>query len=199
MDYYSRFEEIHQQLSQCVAEILNRSSRDEVSDHPLSFLKSETSSPKRHLLIVVDDLDRLFLDQALKLLENIRFFFDLERTIVVFGINDQVLTKAVNKTYGDLFPGESFLEKVFVWSYELQPIAFDWNYIQNFHFKDVAKELNSVKGEVISLATGLDALPHRKWVRIANRCENYLSTWVLIPTRCLIVFGWRYFMKPFLR
>ncbi len=174
-DYYSRFEEIHQQLSQCVAEILDRSSSNPDFNHPLASLNQEASFPERHLLIVVDDLDRLFPDQALKLLENIRFFFDLERTIVVFGVNDQVLTRAVNQTYGALFPGESFLEKIFVWTYELQPMAFDWDYMQNFHFRDVAEKLKPIEEEVINLASGLDALPHRKWVRIANRCENYLS------------------------
>ncbi len=173
--YYSQFETIHQQLAECVSQILEGVSSFS-NTHPLEVLKPRGSAPEPHLLLVVDDLDRLFPDRALKLLENIRFFFDLERTLVVFGINDQVLTEAVNETYRGLFSGESFLEKVFVWSHELQPVHFDWNYMKSFHFGEVAENLAPIEGELTQLAAGLDALPHRKWVRIANRCENYLLT-----------------------
>jgi len=174
-EYYSKFEDIHKGLDRCVSKILEGRSAPLEEGHPLAHLKPESASkPEPHLLVVVDDLDRLFPDNALTLIENIRFFFDLKRTIVLFGVNDQVLTGAVSQRFGNLFPGESFIEKIFVWSYELQPVSFEWNYMKSFHFKDIATRLECIKKEIRELSS-LDALPHRKWVRIANRCENYLS------------------------
>lgn len=186
IEYCSRFESIFPKL-QKLAEDITGSYNAELSAPWTDFQNwKEQVAPALqpiapHLIIIVDDLDRLLPDRAVNLLESIRFFLMLPKTIVILGINDQVLGKAIEIRYRDpinaepYFSGAEFMEKLFQWSVELPSQAYH-THMDDIHFGDVKTLLeNNMPAQKDSLVTSLDALTHRKWIRIANRWESYLQ------------------------
>ncbi|MEW6666051.1 MAG: P-loop NTPase fold protein [Thermodesulfobacteriota bacterium] len=182
----SRFEGTFQTLKGLAVDIAERA-RVETSEPWTVFAQWKKDmhplpkAPPRQLLVIVDDLDRLLPDRAVPLLESIRFFLTLPRTIVVLGINDQILSAAIEARYRDpetkvpFFSGREFMEKLFQWSMELPSRGYE-PYMDDFHFTDVKTRLGiSLHPGKDSLLAGLDPLPHRKWVRIANRWETYIA------------------------
>ena len=56
----------------------------------------------KKLLIIVDELDRTRPDYAVRFLEDIKHFFDIENISFLFGINKDQMEKTVKQLYGDL-------------------------------------------------------------------------------------------------
>lgn len=183
--YYSSYERVSGKLRK-VANDITATYTPRVSEPWKGFVQREAGSQRApvrlepHLVIMVDDLDRLLPDRAISLLESIRFFLMLPRTIVVLGINDQVLARAIEVRYRDqktgevFFSGKEFMEKLFQWSIELPSISYQ-AHMDNIHFADVkALLVGGLPKKTDSLVACLDPLTHRKWLRIANRWESYL-------------------------
>ncbi len=127
---------------------------------------------ERWFVLIVDDLDRLVPEEAFRLLEALRFYFHLPRTILLMGVNDRILNNYVEKVYGlGREHQENFMEKIFTWKYEL-PLGE----LNSLHLRSIQKVLdeeglNTLKDfgkEVIG------RLPHRKWVWFLNRLERGL-------------------------
>ncbi|MCK4388899.1 MAG: hypothetical protein KAV83_01515 [Desulfobacterales bacterium] len=185
IEYYSRYENIFTKLEK-LAEDITASYRPQISEPWKEFLKWKKDAYPRslpsepHLIIIVDDLDRLLPDRAIGLLESIRFFLMLPRTIVILGINDHVLGRAIEIRYRDpkndkpYFSGTEFMEKLFQWSVELPSISYQ-AHMADIHFADVKTLLEGeLPKKTDSLVASLDPLTHRKWIRTANRWECYL-------------------------
>jgi len=129
---------------------------------------------KRQLFVLVDDLDRLLPDDAVRLFEAIRFYLKIPRTVVIMGVNDRVLSGHILDHFRlsiEEAEQDEFLEKLFDFSFELNPLPFDTGYMTLFHFhtlNDRAKvQVTSFFDEI-----KLDSLTHRKWKRLANRFES---------------------------
>jgi hypothetical protein len=186
MESWSRFENTFQALRKLAKDIAGRSKHPQPGPWKNFLEWKEGHYPSSlsidpHLIIIVDDLDRLLPDRAVSLLESIRFFLMLPRTIVILGINDQVLSKAIEIRYRDpetnasYFSGTEFMEKLFQWSVELPSTAYQVH-MDDIHFGDVKALMHGeLPDETRSLVNPLDPLPHRKWIRIANRWESNLQ------------------------
>jgi|LGVF01.1.fsa_nt_gb hypothetical protein len=183
--YHSRYETTFAKLEK-LAKDITENYKPNVSEPWQGFVQREEGLDRDpaplepHLVITVDDLDRLLPDRAISLLESIRFFLMLPRTIVVLGINDQVLARAIEVRYRDpktekeFFSGKEFMEKIFQWSIELPSISYQ-AHMDIIHFADVKALLEGKLPEQTDTLVGcVDPLTHRKWLRIANRWESYL-------------------------
>lgn len=65
------------------------------------------------LIIFIDELDRCTPKYALKLLERIKHYFDLENVIFVFSINSDALQHMIKKEYGNEFNAYKYLDRFF--------------------------------------------------------------------------------------
>lgn len=76
----------------------------EYDDYLISFKKSLrdfiTSLPNNKLVIIVDELDRCRPDYAMKTLEIIKHFFDIEGLFIIVPTNERSLRKCVKALYG---------------------------------------------------------------------------------------------------
>jgi len=169
----SRFQEVHKCLAKIIKEILN-SSRNFAGSHcfPETLTKQLSFPQEPYFVLIIDDLDRLVPEEAFKLLEALRFYFNIERTLILMGINDRVLNSYVTKVYGlDEANGEKFLEKVFCWTYEM-PFAP----LNELHLRSLNDHLSCEGIDLVREFCNhtLEHLPHRKWVWLLNRLERDL-------------------------
>lgn len=126
---------------------------------------------KKLFVLIIDDLDRLLPNEAFKIIETLRFYFDIDDLLIIMGINDEILNEYILKLYEvkDKRGGERFLEKIFHWNYE-----FSYAELNNLHLRslvEVIKDIEDIE-RIKSIFLSLDPLPHRKWIKIINRIEN---------------------------
>jgi hypothetical protein len=136
------------------------------TDMEIRNLKPES----RKLVLLIDDLDRLIPENAFKIIETLRFYFNVENVIIVMGINDKILENHVRKTYyldaDDL--SENFLEKIFHHSFYLS--ASKINEIHLREFRDSSGRLNEKGKKLKEILERIDLiLTHRNWVKVINR------------------------------
>ena len=191
---YARYDETFNLLRELVKKILQEGPPEEnhgASPPDWNKLKAkvreitQTEEVPGCLLILVDDLDRLLPDRGVKLLEAIRFYLSIPQTVVVMGVNDRVLAPALENHYRNAstsqaleacpFSGDEFMEKLFQWSVELPHHSFNPS-LHTTHFHQALERLGveNFPDKVQPLLEAMDPLPHRKWVRIANRWEALL-------------------------
>lgn len=73
-------------------------------DNPLKDFKSElmaviTRLPGKHLLLIVDELDRCRPDHAIRVLEVIKHFFDIDGITIILPVNYNTLTSCIESVY----------------------------------------------------------------------------------------------------
>ncbi|TAN44599.1 MAG: hypothetical protein EPN22_06065 [Nitrospirae bacterium] len=132
---------------------------------------------QKYFVLIIDDLDRLVAEKAFKVIEALRFYFDMDNVLIIMGINDNILDDYVNKHYGvvdgdkpdkDKRRGERFLEKIFHWTYELS-----YSELNGFHTTSLQKRVDTSKMERIRhVLSAVDSLSHRKWIKLMNRIEK---------------------------
>jgi len=125
-------------------------------------------------VLIIDDLDRLIPERAFRMIEALRFYFDVDNTLILMGLNDEIINKHVCERYmtGDI-EGEDFLEKIFHWKYELS-----YTRVTDLHLRGIRDVVNKEKvGELQNLLTSIDNLTHRKWIKLLNRIEAGLRAY----------------------
>jgi len=122
-------------------------------------------------VLIIDDLDRLIPAKAFRLIEALRFYFDIDNTLIIMGVNDEILNRYVREKYGlQGINGEKFIEKVFCWNYEI-PYAP----LSDLHLRSMREILNEEEINAIRNVLGkIDNLTHRKWIKLINRIEKKL-------------------------
>lgn len=128
---------------------------------------------KKLFVLIIDDLDRLLPKEAFKIIETLRFYFDIDDVLIIMGINDEILNEYIVGLYGirDKKGSERFLEKIFHWNYELSYAELNSLHLRSLRaevIKDKEEDIERIKSILLSL----DPLPHRKWIKIINRIEN---------------------------
>lgn len=73
------------------------------------------------LIVIVDELDRCRPDYAIKVLEEIKHFFDVPGVAFVLAIHRQQLSASVQSVYGANFKSDDYLRRFFDWSMSLRP------------------------------------------------------------------------------
>lgn len=135
--------------------------------------------PKLFILII-DDLDRLVPEKAFKIIETLRFYFDIDNVLIIMGINDEILNTYIDEHYGirgdrgdketDKRNKGTFLDKIFQWRIELPSTE-----INSYHMSGLRQNDLISKEEVEKIETilkRLDPLTHRKWIKVCNRVEK---------------------------
>lgn len=75
------------------------------------------------LFVIVDELDRCRPDYAIKVLEEIKHFFDVPNVVFVIALHGDQLTKSIGAVYGSKFDSESYLRRFFSRRYELRRLS----------------------------------------------------------------------------
>jgi len=132
------------------------------------------------LVLIIDDLDRLVPEKAFKIIETLRFYFDIDDVLIIMGVNDEILNDYVSEHYGlkndesqNKIRGGNFLEKIFQWQIELSSVE-----ISDYHLRSISenKILSSEEVDKTKLILKkLDPLTHRKWIKICNRIEKDIT------------------------
>jgi len=97
------------------------------------YKKEELIPSNKKLVLIIDDLDRLIPRKAFKMIETLRFYFDIEDVIVLMGVNDKVIERYINKIYhlNDDDISDKFLEKIFQHSFKLQNSKINEIHLRN--------------------------------------------------------------------
>ncbi|RLI99245.1 MAG: hypothetical protein DRP06_03850 [Candidatus Aenigmatarchaeota archaeon] len=90
----------------------------------LQSFEDSLKGGNKKIVIFIDDLDRCAPDKVLEILESIKVFLDIEGFVYVFGINPEVVEKAIEMKYKDMgINGEDYLEKIIQIPFKIP----DWN------------------------------------------------------------------------
>ena len=128
---------------------------------------------RKRFVIIIDDLDRLIPEKAFKVIEVLRFYFDIDDVLIIMGVNDRILEGYFTELFGqkDKKRGERFLEKIFHWNYEIP-----FTGLNNLHLRSLKKVLEAPKIDKIRrILSYIDFITHRKWVKFINRIEKDVS------------------------
>lgn len=93
-----------------------RLSLAEAKDALKNSLESETEAP---LVVIVDELDRCRPDFAIKFLERVKHFFNVDGVCFLIATDNDNLPEAVNAVYGQGVDGEKYLRKFFDFEFNL--------------------------------------------------------------------------------
>jgi len=72
------------------------------------------------LFVVIDELDRCRPDFAIRVLEEVKHFFDVEGVVFIFGIHGEQLSKSIRAVYGAEFDSDAYLRRFFSRKYVLR-------------------------------------------------------------------------------
>jgi hypothetical protein len=128
-----------------------RSSLSQAREKLKSSLDSDESSP---IVIVVDELDRCRPDFAIKFLERIKHFFNVQGICFLIAIDHQNLPQAVKTVYGEQVDGELYLRKFFDFEFNLpRPSLKDHAHqiFQKFPGADSAKDASPMRRSLLTL------------------------------------------------
>lgn len=178
----SKYRQSMELLKKTIEEIRNSYRLKDSVDKDLWQNTGDTIHPpgKGCFVLIIDDLDRLIPEKAFKVIEALRFYFDIDNVLIVMGINDRILNDYVRRYYWakeakeelDEEKSEKFLEKIFHWNYEIT-----YSDINSLHLRSLKKVLNEQDIEKIrAILSNIDLLSHRKWIKLMNRIEKDIST-----------------------
>jgi hypothetical protein len=110
------------------------------------------------LFIVVDELDRCRPHYAIRLLEEIKHFFDLSGVVFIIAMHGDQLTKSLAAVYGQEFDTQDYLRRFFTRRYQLRPLSVSelvahlyrkWNFDdQKFHLPEMRGASRSAPSDV---------------------------------------------------
>lgn len=85
--------------------------------------KDKKKTDKDKLIIFFDDLDRCSPDKMIELLESVKLFLFTGKCVFIFALDKNIVSEAITKKYIEMesFDGESYLEKIFGFSFNLSP------------------------------------------------------------------------------
>lgn len=86
-------------------------------------LSSLDEGDRAPLFIIIDELDRCRPDYALKVLEEIKHFFQVPGVVFVIALHGDQLTKSVAAVYGQNFDSADYLQRFFSRTYPLRRLS----------------------------------------------------------------------------
>ena len=87
-------------------------SKDEIKEFKKELEQILVSNKIKPLILVIDELDRCRPDYALKTLEIIKHFFDIDNLYVILPINKEAMNDMVTAVYGEMQNSENYLKKL---------------------------------------------------------------------------------------
>lgn len=89
----------------------------------VSGIRGEVESKAPPLVIIIDELDRCRPNYAIKILEEIKHFFEVPGLVFIIGLHGGQLSKSVRAIYGNEFDGEDYLRRFFTRRYALKDFS----------------------------------------------------------------------------
>lgn len=101
---------------------------------------------KKHLLFIVDELDRCNPGFAVKLIETIKHYFANESVKLLFVTNNIQLSSIIEKNYGNKFSGYEYLDKIFDLVIDMPPLdkrhfIDSFSNIEENHYRETISEI----------------------------------------------------------
>ena len=75
------------------------------------------------LIVIIDELDRCRPNYAIRMLEEIKHFFDVPGVVFILGLHGGQLSKSVSAIYGAEFDSDDYLRRFFSRRYELRSFS----------------------------------------------------------------------------
>ena len=123
------------------------------------------------LVIIIDELDRCRPDYAVRMLERVKHFFDVNGVVFVIASDGKNLPAAVNSQYGSGLDSEEYLRKFFDYEYMLpDPNAHQFAGVlfQSFGWDEIVPEGNMLfdqgfgsQAEIIAYSKGISSYDRR--------------------------------------
>ena len=107
----------------------------------------------KRILFIIDELDRCSPSFAVKILETIKHYFEIDNITFVLAVNTDQLAHTVKKFYGSGFDGYGYLNKFFDFPFSLQDPDVK-KFAQEYLGKNVTRDI--VTKVPIEVATSLD-------------------------------------------
>jgi hypothetical protein len=103
-------------------------------------LRSLIDQSEKRILFIIDELDRCSPAFAVKILETIKHYFEIDGIVFVLAINTEQLAHTVKNFYGNEFDGYGYLNKFFDFPFTLKDPdveAFTRNYLGKPQTRDI--------------------------------------------------------------
>ena len=141
---------------------------EKLNDSVGEILQATPKETPIGLVLLVDDLDRLLPEKAFHVMEVLRFYFDLDRVLVIMGVNDRVIVRHLQKRLNtEAREAEGFLDKVFHWRYEMPPARFNRMALRLQEEAELPEKELRILQEIFE--DEYLHLPFRKWIKLFNR------------------------------
>lgn len=75
------------------------------------------------LIVVIDELDRCRPDYAIRVLEEIKHFFEVQGVVFLIAIHGEQLTRSVEAVYGSSFDAKSYMLRFFTRTYKMRRLS----------------------------------------------------------------------------
>jgi len=145
-----------------------KSARDFLTGRDRAGVKGPIAKP---LVVIIDELDRCRPDYAVRMLERVKHFFDVNGVVFVIASDGKNLPAAVNSQYGAGLDGEEYLRKFFDYEYMLpepNPFQFLGVLFQSFGWSEIVPEGNMLfdqgfdsHGAAAAYITGIQSFDRR--------------------------------------
>lgn len=101
---------------------------------------------KKHVLFIVDELDRCNPSFAVRLIETIKHYFANESVKLLFVTNNSQLSSVIEKNYGNRFSGYEYLDKIFDLIIDIPPLdrryfVDSFSNIDESHYRETISEI----------------------------------------------------------
>lgn len=127
----------------------------------ISSAEADVSTP---LFIVIDELDRCRPDFAIRVLEEVKHFFDIPGVIFIIALHGEQLSKSIKAVYGAEFASEAYLRRFFSRKYMLRQPTLGALIRELFATSDL-------DDMAFAYPTGLDG----RQISVHNFCANFLA------------------------
>ncbi len=153
----------NEKLTSEIRDFVNR--KDRIKE----FLQKLIGESDKRILFIIDELDRCSPTFAVKVLEVIKHYFEIDGITFVVAVNTEQLAHTVKKFYGNDFDGYGYLNKFFDFPFSLKAPDTDQfieRYLgirRNSHFSemvsaDIAKFLRMSMREIESYFAALELI-----------------------------------------
>lgn len=75
------------------------------------------------LIIIVDELDRCRPDYAIKVLEEIKHFFEVPGVVFILAVHGDQLTASIEAVYGQKFDAKAYMQRFFTRKYKMRRLS----------------------------------------------------------------------------
>ncbi|MEQ9090341.1 MAG: P-loop NTPase fold protein [Balneola sp.] len=96
------------------------SEKESINNLKIKLREVALSSKNGKIIVFLDELDRCRPDYAIKFIENVKHFFDLEGYIFVLSVDETQLIEAIKSLYGVNFDAEKYLRRFVDYKFTLE-------------------------------------------------------------------------------